>query len=227
MTATLFERRRNLGLAGGCLWLTLVGTVFAAWSLLAVRSSFATSLFIAIAVLAVTLIALGIAMIRRVLQSPLLSAGQPSGGRRLMRQFGIIVAAEGVACAAVSLACIFTHHSRFIVPLNLIVVGLHFLPLARLFDVPRYYVTGTLFCAIPIVTMMLAPSSARIGQALGWITIPSVGCALVALATAWAGLNEVRQFVAASRMDFPANSREAVNPFPLCKTRPQSTNQTR
>jgi len=202
MRTTLFERRRNLGLAGGCLWLIAVGTVFGAWSLLAVRSSWATSLLAAILAIALTLIVLGIAMIRGVLRLPFLPAERPSGGRRLMRQFGMIVAAEGLACTAVSLACLFTHQWSFIVPLNLIIVGLHFLPLAKLFDVPRYNITGILFCTIPILTMLSVPASAHIGNALSWIAVPSIGCALVALATAWAGLYEVRRFVGVSREQF-------------------------
>jgi hypothetical protein len=199
MTVTFYERRRNLGLAGGCLWLITVGTVYAAWSLLTVRSSLATSLLAGISIFAVVLVPFGIAMTRGVLQLSFLPAAGTSEGKRIMRRFGMLVAAEGVAIAVVSVACADTHHGRFIVPLALVIVGLHFLPLAKLFAVPRYYITGTLFCAIPIVTMLSISASAHIGHALSWITIPSVGCGLVALATAWAGLNEVRLFVAASR----------------------------
>jgi hypothetical protein len=113
----------------------------------------------------------------------------------------MIVAAEGVAIFVVSETCAETHHWRFIVPLAIIIVGLHFLPLARLFAVPRYNVTGALFCAIPIVTMLSVPASAHVGHALSWFTIPAVGCGLVSLATAWVGLNEIRRFVSVSRVD--------------------------
>jgi hypothetical protein len=199
MAITFYELRRNLGLAGGCLWLVTVGTVYAAWSLLTVRSALATSLLAAMCIFAAGMYFFGIAMIRGVRQLPFLPADRPSEGRRISSQFAMIVAAEGAAIAAVSVACERTHHWRFIVPLILIIVGLHFLPLARLFAVPRYYVTGALFCAIPIVTMVSIPASAHVGHALSWITIPAVGCALVSLGTAWAGLNEVRRFVGVSR----------------------------
>ena len=59
MTITFYERRRNLGLAGGCLWLIFVGTVYAAWSLLTVRSGLATSLLAGISIFAVALILFG------------------------------------------------------------------------------------------------------------------------------------------------------------------------
>ena len=199
MTPTLYQRRRNLGLAGGCLWLITVGTAFAAWSLLTVRSTLTTSLLVAMCIFAAGLILFGIAMIRGVLQLLFLPDARPSGRGKMLRQFGMIVAAEGGAIAVVNVAFADTHHWIFIVPLILIIVGLHFLPLARLFAVPRYNVTGALFCAIPIVTMLSIPASAHVGHSLSWITIPVLGCSLVGLATAWAGLNEVRRFVGVSR----------------------------
>jgi len=97
------------------------------------------------------------------------------------------------------LACVLNRRWALIAPLDLIVVGLHFLPLARLFAVPRYNITAALFCAIPVATMMLIPVGGRIGEALGWFVVPSVGCAAVASTTAWAGLREVRRFVVAVR----------------------------
>ena len=178
----------------------LFRSVYAAWSLLTVRSALATSLLAAMCIFAVGMYLFGIAMIRGVRQLPLLPSARPSERRRIWRQFAMIVAAEGVAIFVVSETCAETHHWSFIVPLAIIIVGLHFLPLARLFRVPRYYVMGALFCAIPIVTMLSVPASAHIGHSLSWITIPAVGCALVSLATAWAGLNEVRRFVAVSRV---------------------------
>ena len=64
MTISLYARRRNLGLAGGCLWLIFVGTVYAAWSLLTVRSGLATWLLAAESIAAIALILFGVAMIR-------------------------------------------------------------------------------------------------------------------------------------------------------------------
>ncbi len=208
MAITFYERRRNLGAAGGSLWLVVVGIVYAAWSLLEVQSSAATLLLVGISVFAVALILFGIAMTRGVARLPFLpgTATSQAQGRRLMRRFGLIFAAECLAIAIASVVCTSTHHWRLTVPLILVIVGLHFLPLAKLFLVPRYYITGALFCVIPIVTMLSVPAHARIGQSLSWITIPTVGCALVSLATAWAGLNEVRRFVVAARVRLQDNS---------------------
>lgn len=60
-----------------------------------------------------------------------------------------------------------TGHAALLPSLNLVIIGLHFLPLAWLFDVPRYYAMGLLFCAIPIVTLWALPANTMIGSALG------------------------------------------------------------
>ena len=199
MAITFYERARNLGLAGGCLWLTAVGAAFVVWSLLATQSALAISVLVVIGALAVLLGVFGVAMIRRIRRSPFVPAASTPDRGGIRRRFGMIVAAEVAAFVVVGRVCTTTHHWIWIVPLDLIVVGLHFLPLAKLFKVPRYYVTGALFCAIPMVTMLMVPSSAHAGYALSWIAMPAIGCGLVSLATAWAGLNEVRRFVLASR----------------------------
>jgi hypothetical protein len=193
-------RRRNLGLTGGSLWLVASGTGFAAYSLLMVRSAEATALLVIIFLVAARLIVVGIVMLRRLFQlrnDP--SQRRPPEGRQLGRQFGAIVAIEGIALTGVTLACVFNHRWALIAPLDLIIVGLHFLPLARLFDVPRYNITGALFCGIPIMTMLLIPASGRFGETFSWLVIPSVGCALAASITAWAGLREVGLFLRTSQ----------------------------
>lgn len=138
-------------------------------------------------------------MIRGALRLPRASDARPSEARRIRLQFGIIVAAEVVGCAVASMASVAAHHWKFIVPLNLIVVGLQFLPLARLFAVPRYYVLGALFCLIPTATMLFVPAVGHMGQALSWLFIPGVACGLIALLIGWAGLNEVRRILSGSR----------------------------
>lgn len=163
--ATPRNKHYFVGLAGGSVWLIVIGSVFAVWALATIKSSLAISLAAAASVLALGLIFFGIATIRSALCLPSVGNAEPSKARRIRLQFGMAVAAESVGCAVVSIASMATHHWRFIVPLNLIVVGLHFLPLARLFDVPRYYVLGALFCLIPITTVLFAPESSHIGRA--------------------------------------------------------------
>lgn len=188
-------RKRNLGLAVGCLWLVVVSTSFAAVSLLVVRSAAATVLLVAIFLLAVVLVVMSIATLRAVFPVQDTTEPRPSEGRRLGRRFGAIAGVEGLVLTIVTLACVFTRRWALIAPLDLMIVGLHFLPLAKLFNVPRYNITGALFCGIPIATMLLFPAERLVGHALSWFVVPSVGCAAVAFVTAWAGLREVARFI--------------------------------
>jgi hypothetical protein len=194
---------RNLGLAGGSLWLIEAGMGFAIWSLATIHSSLATALPALAAITAVGLLIFGIRLILITRKLPHEPEQDPQRGPRLLRRFGLVVAAEAVGCTIVSLGCSLTHHSKLIVPLTLIVVGLHFLPLASLFRVPRYNMLGALFCAIPIATIVSISSAAHIGHALSWIAVPSLACGLVALATGAAGLDEVQRFLSHSRTPSP------------------------
>lgn len=191
--AVLRNKQYLVGLTAGSLWLILLGSAFAVWALITVKSPLAIFLSAGTAVLALSLIFFGIFTIRGALRQPDAGDTEPSQARRIRLQFGLTFAAESLGCAVVSIASIATHHWRFIVPLNLIIVGLHFLPLARLFAVPRYYVLGALFCLIPIMTMLFIPDSGHIGRALSWIFIPAAVCGLAALLTGWMGLGEVRR----------------------------------
>lgn len=186
---------RNLGLAGGSLWLIFVGVGFADSSLAAIQSPLATSALVLVSAAALALSAFGVHLIRTAWRLPHGPVDDLSRRRRrrIGRQFGMVLAAEALGCAAVSL--LFSHHWKLIPALSLVIVGLHFLPLARIFEVPRYYITGTLFCIIPIATLLTISSPAHIGHAISWIAIPAIACGLAALATGVAGLAEVQRFL--------------------------------
>ena len=64
------------------------------------------------------------------------------------------------------------------------VVGLHFLPLAGLFGVPLYCVTGAALCLVAIATMTLGAVGAPTSL---WQLVPGLGAA-VALWTTGIGL---------------------------------------
>lgn len=204
ISATIFHR--NLGLAGGSLWLIEVGTAFAIWALFIIHSTFAAAMLALVAIAGLALLIHGIRLILRVRRLPRGPVEDPSLHRRIWRRFGIIFVAEAIACGAVVAACLSTQHWKWIVPLQLIVVGLHFLPLARLFQVPRYNLLGAVFCVIPITTLLAIRSSAHIGHAVSWTAIPAIGCGLASLATGWAGLMEIRGFLDNSRTPSPVRA---------------------
>jgi len=111
----------------------------------------------------------------------------------------VIVAAEVIAINVVNTVCVIVKHLELIVAFDLAIVGLHFIPLAWLFRVPRYHLTALLFCGISVLTLLLIPAKAQVGHTLAWYVVPSLGCAAVAWLTAVASFREAWQLIGVDR----------------------------
>jgi hypothetical protein len=102
-------------------------------------------------------------------------------GRRLGWLFGLVFGAELVLIIAVSNALSALAFDRLILPSIAVVVGLHLVPLAAMFRVPVYYVTGCALVVLGlagIVGILATGSEARWSAGVGF----SVGVALWATA---------------------------------------------
>src|SRR5699024_1359442 len=64
--------------------------------------------------------------------------------------FNIIFVAEGLAIVIAIAVCNRTGHTELIPLVIAMIVGIHFLPLAYLFQVKIYYFTGVLLCILPV-----------------------------------------------------------------------------
>jgi len=82
-------------------------------------------------------------------------------GRRSGTLFGIIFTLEGVFIALAA-AFLSRHHLDSWIPAAAaFIVGIHFLPLARVFRVPLYYFTGILAAAAALGSAAISNTSAR------------------------------------------------------------------
>lgn len=105
------------------------------------------------------------------------------GGRRIQRRFAIIVGVEFVGLFVIARILSATGHPEAICAVVCLGVGVHFLPLAKLFSVPTYVATGLAMCVFAIV---------GVGAALGtgndnlWTIIPGLGASLTLFTTAFA-----------------------------------------
>lgn len=96
-------------------------------------------------------------------------------GRAVGARFGLIVALE---FAALFVAARFLGTAGLTEGIPAAVclgVGLHFFPLARLFHVRLYTLTGVAMCAIALAAMILAPLT---GATILWTTLPGLGAAV-------------------------------------------------
>jgi hypothetical protein len=191
MISTIKTKPYILGLSIGTIWLTAAGAGFAILSIAKITN--ARIGFMAVLVIAGALLALSVRQIVPALKLP--RGPRSPEDRRIGRQFALIVALEAVAIALVSTAYYFTGHLSWLVPLVLIIVGIHFLPLAKLFGVPRYTTLGLLFCIVSISTLLLVPAHAHIGATSARFVYCSLGCAASAWLISVGNLLELRRLL--------------------------------
>ncbi|OZM81500.1 hypothetical protein [Pseudonocardia sp. MH-G8] len=103
----------------------------------------------------------------------------PDGWRRGV---GLVNGGQFVAIALVVAVFLLLGRPEFVPPLVCLVVGLHFFPLARLFDQPEYTPTAAVLCAVAcagLVVLLAGPGAAPSRVVVG------AGAALTLLGTAW------------------------------------------
>jgi presenilin-like A22 family membrane protease len=161
---------------------------------------------IGVLVATAALVATSVLVIRAASHLPASTAPRTVEERATGRWFALVVGAEVAALVVVNPVAAATGHVELMPSLNLMIVGLHFLPLAWIFRVPRYYVMGVLFCGIPAGMMLSISADTLVGHPPAWYVIPSLGCGLVAGLTAMAGLREAWQSVVGLRPVLPTLS---------------------
>jgi len=95
-------------------------------------------------------------------------------------QFNLVVAGEVAAIFVAVIVLGRSDHGEWIPATICLVVGLHLIPLARLFGVRLYYATAAALCLVAATTMVLGAAGAP--EAL-WQLLPGIGVALVLWAT--------------------------------------------
>lgn len=191
MISTLKTKPYILGLSLGTLWLIIASSASALYAIWAATR--ATLPLIAALIITGTLLATNIPYVVKAVKLP----GVPPSlqGRRIRRQFGLIVILEFIGMAMVSMGCALTHHYSWLVPLVLIVVGIHFMPLAKVFGVPRYLTLGWLFCIVPVLTLLLVPAHEHMGANFARAVYSSFGCAVAVWLISVGNLLELRRLL--------------------------------
>ncbi len=102
-------------------------------------------------------------------------------GRRVGLWFGITFATEGVLIGVASAICNAINRFDLFFPIMALIVGVHFFPLAALFQVKIYYLVGALLCLLAIITLFAVPESVKLGgqQVTAQWVVLGFGAALV------------------------------------------------
>lgn len=96
-----------------------------------------------------------------------LGPNDPAARARIGRLVGIWSAVEGVAIFVTANVLINLHRPTALMPAIAIIVGLHFLPLARGIPVRLYYATGAALIALGLAALSLPPFGRALVTGLG------------------------------------------------------------
>ena len=158
------------------------------WAVMALqqRSSTLTSLLLGIAALVTLGLFAGCVQLWRKARDITDTIDPASAAHRkaTSRRFGMVVAIEAVAIAVASIWFGAADHPEFIAPIVGVVVGLHFLPLARLFHRPIYYLTGGLMAILSGIAIIALLAGATLGAPENWSILVGLANALVLWFTA-------------------------------------------
>ncbi|QIQ04185.1 hypothetical protein [Streptomyces liangshanensis] len=139
------------------------------------------AVFAGCAVLTVVFAVLAARMTRRAAGAPEDTDLTPAVKRAAGRRFLLVLGAEIVAIFVIARVLGATGHSEAVPAVIALAVGLHFFPLAGLFGVRFYHLTGAALCLFAVAALLLAPLTST--PAL-WTLLPGLGSALTLYATA-------------------------------------------
>ncbi len=95
-------------------------------------------------------------------------------GQRRSKWFRIVFAIELIAIMIAYVICRAVNRSDLFYPVMMLIVGVHFFPLASIFRIRRYYGTGALLCFLAVVTLFVMPERLRLSGMqirVWWVTL--------------------------------------------------------
>jgi hypothetical protein len=141
--------------ASGIFFLTFFGAAWALWGSSFLQGAAHIGAYLIIGLVTLTFLGIGVAIIRYARSRPAAETPEDiATGKRTGRWFGIIFGAEAVLIALAFILLSRFGAGRFIAAVIALIVGIHFLPLARLFNVRPYYLVGALLCLLALIAIV-------------------------------------------------------------------------
>ena len=167
----ILRRARRGGLAIGAMFFALFGAV---WLLIADRLAHAHGWIPVVVVIGVALLLFVSALrVFRAQRDALVTLRQSPQSQRMRRQFRAINALQWIVAAVVVVVLHGLRLDVWVVPALMLVVGLHFLPLARVFQYSPHGLTGAVLIATALLYPLVSPGGAAspIGSAIAGVTL--------------------------------------------------------
>ncbi|WP_274310265.1 DUF7010 family protein [Solibacillus daqui] len=185
-TSKTIPRSAVHGTAFGVFFMAFFGTLWAYTGIMGLQGWGVPLLLVATVTIGIALFIGGVSLLRASRElTEQVSKTDLKRGKRMMFWFNIIFTAEGLAIAITIAVCNATRHTELIPVLIAIIVGVHFIPLAPLFQVRLYYFTGALLCLLAIITLLFVPAKVTLGehQINAFMSVVGFGSALILWAT--------------------------------------------
>ena len=186
------------GTASGVMFMAFFGTVWADVGIGGLQELRSVWLLLLAILIGATLFFSGIALIR---SSRNLSNTTAFTNKNVYKWFNLVFITEFLLIFLAAYVCQSTGHFDWFFPIMAVIVGIHFLPLAYLFQVKAYYYTGTLIALLAIVTMLFVPMYVTIGgyQINTWWALVGFGSMLILWITSAMILSMGRMLLRVSR----------------------------
>lgn len=181
-TSRTIPRSAVQGTASGVFFMAFFGTLWAYTGIMGLQGWGVPLLLVVTVTIGIALFIGGVSLIRASRELTVqVSTTDLSRGKRTRFWFNIIFAAEGLAIAFTIAVCNATRHPELIPVIIAIIVGVHFIPLAPLFQVRLYYFTGALLSLLAIITLLLVPAKVTLGehQINAFMSVVGFGSALI------------------------------------------------
>jgi hypothetical protein len=170
------------GVASGIFFLTFFGGAWALWGTSFLQGALHIGVYIIIGLVTLAFFGIGVMVMRYARSLPSVEAPEDvATGRRIGIWFGVVFGAEAVLIALASILLSRFGADRFIAPVVALIVGIHFLPLARLFNVRPYYLVGALLCLLALIAIVALLLGLQIAgpSSYNWTYFVSIGTALI------------------------------------------------
>lgn len=192
--------REVVGVTSGALALSAFSILWAGFALQGLNAWSWWMVLILTAGATVALLAFGLTTLRAARRLPQTqeTAEDQARGKRLSRGFNIVSGLEFTLIAVAVVLLISFKHPEFIAPVTALIVGLHFLPLAYLFEVRVYALVGALLALLGGGALLALLLGLTLGSLTTWSVIIGLSTAGIFWLTALSLLTGVRRALSRS-----------------------------
>ena len=193
---TEMSPRYLVGLTSGALVLIFFGAIWVGLSLQGLHDWSLGIVIIIAGIVTVALLAPCLTTLRAALlllpQEKVTLEGQTQG-KKIGRRFGLVFGVEFTAIAVANLLLTLFNHPEFLAPVMVLVVGLHFLPLAFLFQVRVYYLVGSFLSLLGGGALLALLFGLTLGDLYTWSVIVGLTTAVILWLTSLSILTGARR----------------------------------